>query len=378
MLTSRETHRAGETMKARGERIPSLDGLRAVAIVPVLYGHIEGTHGFPPVRLTQWTGDVAHLGVTVFFVISGFLITSLLMSERQRTGTISLKAFYLRRALRIFPAFYVFILVLVIADSLGAIHLSAADLAVSLTYTVNYYADRSWNIGRLWSLSVEEQFYLLWPLLFLVLSERNALIAAAVAFVAGPFVRAAMHVVFAPPSPVGDLEIFPAMADSLAIGCMLALLRPWLTTQRWYLGITGSAWLAPILVPAILVINRQLGYLLVDVAGTPIMLAAIATLIEASTRHAGSLAGRFLNARPVAFLGVLSYSLYLWQQPFLNRHADAPFTEFPQNLALAFAAALLSYFLVERPLLGLRRRLGRSPVLPARAEGIAASSTGTP
>jgi len=365
--------RERNSMAAGGGRIPSLDGLRAVSISLVLYGHLEGGHGFPSIGITRWFGDVAHLGVTVFFVISGFLITSLLMSERERTGTISLKNFYLRRTLRIFPAFYAFILALIAASVLGWIDLGGRDLAFALTYTVNYDADRSWNIGHLWSLSIEEQFYLLWPFVFLMLRERRAVIAAVLAFAAGPLVRLAMRLAFPAGSPWRDLEIFPAMADSIAIGCVLALLRPWLLEQAWYLRLTGSAWLAIVLVPLILAINSRLGYGLVDLVGSPILLVSIALLIEASTRRAQSLAGRFLNLPPVVFLGVLSYSLYLWQQPFLNRHLDTTPTSFPLNLALAFGCALLSYFLIERPLVGVRRRLERSPVLPdaklARTEG---------
>jgi peptidoglycan/LPS O-acetylase OafA/YrhL len=90
-----------------GWRMPSLDGIRAISMV--LYGHLSGTRHFPvsnPGGYGCWFGDVAHLGVFVFFVIYGFLITSLLMSEREMTGTISLKRCYLRRVLRIFPAFY--------------------------------------------------------------------------------------------------------------------------------------------------------------------------------------------------------------------------------------------------------------------------------
>jgi peptidoglycan/LPS O-acetylase OafA/YrhL len=354
-------------MTAGSGRIPSLDGLRAVSISLVLYGHLEGGHGFASLHLTRWFGDVAHLGVTVFFVISGFLITSLLMSERERTSTISLKNFYLRRTLRIFPAFYAFILALVLADAIGWIDLSGRDLAFAVTYTVNYDVDRSWNIGHLWSLSIEEQFYLLWPCVFLMLRERRALIAAVLAFAAGPLVRLAMRLAFPAGSPWRDLEIFPAMADSIAIGCVLALLRPWLLEQAWYLRLSGSAWLALVLVPLILVINSRLGYSLVDLVGSPILLVSVALLIEASTRRAESIAGRFLNFPPVVFLGVLSYSLYLWQQPFLNRHLDTAPTTFPLNLALAFGCALLSYFLIERPLVGVRRRLERSPVLPPSA-----------
>lgn len=154
-----------------GARIPSLDGIRAISILMVCYGHLSGTRNFP-VSITaygRWCGDVAHLGVLVFFVISGFLITTLLMSERETTGAISLKRFYLRRIVRIFPAFYAFILVMAIATLSGAVHLTGRDFAYVLTYTVNVEPNRALQIGHLWSLSIEEQFYLLWPLTLLAL-----------------------------------------------------------------------------------------------------------------------------------------------------------------------------------------------------------------
>ncbi|NUO71390.1 MAG: acyltransferase, partial [Frateuria sp.] len=112
-----------------GTRMPSLDGLRAVSILMVCYGHLCGTRRFP-VSIAQygrWCGDVAHLGVLVFFVISGFLITLLLMGERETTGGISLKRFYLRRMVRIFPAFYAFILVMAVATASGAVQLTGRD-----------------------------------------------------------------------------------------------------------------------------------------------------------------------------------------------------------------------------------------------------------
>jgi peptidoglycan/LPS O-acetylase OafA/YrhL len=356
-------------------RIPSLDGIRAVSILMVLYGHLTGTRGFPNRMDSDWgnvLGDVAHLGVLVFFVISGFLITSLLMSEREKTGTISLGKFYLRRVLRIFPAFYALILALGVASWLGWIDLSGQDFAYALTYTVNYYPNHPWQIGHLWSLSIEEQFYLLWPATLLVLRRRRALIVAMLAILAGPAVRAAIrewmfHV--DPSTPLGGMAIFPAMCDYLATGCALALLRPWLLQQNWYLRLTGSRWLA-LAVPLALLINREAGYTLVELLFSPVMNICIALLVESSTRHTRSLAGRFLNWKPVAFLGVLSYSLYLWQQPFVNRHSAAWANAFPQNVIFAVGCALLSYFLIERAFLGLRKRLERTDSLPVRARGV--------
>lgn len=101
--------------------------------------------------------------------------------------------------------------------------------------------------------------------------------------------------------------------------------------------------------------------------GSPLMNLCLVVLIESSTRHANSVAGRLLNWKPVVFIGVLSYSLYLWQMPFLDHRSDAWMHAFPQNLLLVFLAALSSWFLVERPFNRLRRRLRRGNELPAIA-----------
>ena len=352
-----------------GTRMPSLDGLRAVSILMVCYGHLCGTRHFPVSidEYGRWCGDVAHLGVLVFFVISGFLITSLLMGERETAGEISLKRFYLRRIVRIFPAFYAFILVMAIATAAGVVQLSGRDFAHALTYTVNFEVGRSMQIGHLWSLSVEEQFYLLWPLTLLALRGRRALAVAVAAIFVGPLVRFAIHEWISrvdPRFPGEMLTSFPAMFDYLAAGCALALLRPWLLTRTWYLRLSGSRWLV-LAVPLVLLINRMGSHTVAILLGSPVMNVCLALLIEASTRHARSLGGRFLNWKPVVFLGVLSYSLYLWQSPFLDHRSAAWTNAFPQNLILVFFAALSSWFLVERPFIRLRRRLRHGDGLPA-------------
>lgn len=355
-----------------GSRIPSLDGIRAISILMVLYGHASSTRDFPVSivgKYGSWFGDVAHLGVLVFFVISGFLITSLLMGERGATGTISLKRFYLRRILRIFPAFYAFILVLAIAVWLGAIHLTGRDFVFALSYTVNYVPHPPWRTGHLWSLSVEEQFYLLWPMALFALRERRALILAVAAIFAGPLVRVAIRewIFHVDPDSLGGMtKSFPAMFDYLATGCALALLRPWLLTRTWYLRLTASRWLA-LAIPLVLLINRMGNHTTAILLGSPVMNVCLALLIESGTRHASSWVGRLLNWKPIVFLGVLSYSLYLWQELFLDYQSRAWMDAFPQNLGFALLAALASYSLIERPFVRLRSRLRRRTGLAARA-----------
>jgi len=342
-----------ERQSGRADHLPSLDGLRAISIALVLLGHLSGTRGFG--KLDLGVGDYAHLGVIVFFVISGFLITRLMLSERRKNGCVSLKLFYARRTLRLFPASYAFIACVCLLWWVGVVHLQAADIWHAVTYTVNFLPERSWQIGHLWSLSVEEQFYLLWPCTFVVLGPRRAGWVAAGVILFGPVARSGAWL-FLRGTPYRNLEMFPMVADSLAMGCLLARVGGWLERKNWYLQLfrpVCSVGLAAL----ILLINRYMGYTVVEVFGTSVVNLSLAILIHRSVYCSRDWIGQVLNWKPIAFVGVLSYSLYLWQQLFLNRNSCAWVNVFPQNLVFTIAAALGSYFLLERPVLRLRRRL---------------------
>jgi peptidoglycan/LPS O-acetylase OafA/YrhL len=332
-------------------RIPSLDGLRAVSILLVLYGHAVGTAGFP---VTKRSFGLAEAGVRIFFIISGFLITLLLLKELDSTGRISLKGFYRRRILRIFPAFYAYwtvILVLVLAGSLA---IPPRDFVYAATYTINYVIERPWHLGHLWSLAVEEQFYALWPLTIFLLGRRRAFWAAGTVVLMVPFIRLAQFR-FWPSHRLGITEEFHTIADCIATGCVLAGLQGWLWSYDRYRRFIGSwqFWLAPLaaMVAVVAGLHPRVKWLV----GIPIFNISVALCIDRWTRlsDADPIA-KALNWRPLAFLGVLSYSLYLWQQPFMDRSGHHPWNRFPLNVALAFLLALVSYYLIEKPFLSLR------------------------
>ena len=353
----------------RGEsatRIPSLDGLRAISVLSVLLGHLCGTRGFSIFDPYPRVGDVARLGVTVFFVISGFLITGLLMKERADTGDISLRNFYVRRVLRIVPAFLVFVVCMLGASALGLVQLTGTDLATALTWTVNFNPHRSWAIGHLWSLSVEEQFYLLWPATIVLFGLARGRNWAIVAFVAAPVIRVGMHVLL-PQSPLRDLEIFPAVADPMAIGCIVAIERERLLKYRWWLALTRPVAAWPMLAFAALML-RFSDYTAVSFVMVPLTLVALVAIVEGSTRWTGA-AARALNTPALVWIGTLSYSLYLWHQPFLNRGSEAPWTSFPLNLLATFGCAIGSYYLIEAPFLKLRRRFRAGALNSAKTAG---------
>jgi peptidoglycan/LPS O-acetylase OafA/YrhL len=346
----------------RARRIPSLDGVRAISIGLVLLWHLAGTSNFLPRSALAPLGDVGNLGVRVFFVISGFLITLLMLDEIEATGTVSLKLFYLRRSLRILPACYAYILFVVIAYRLGLATLSAGDLFHAVTYTMNYYKQASWVVGHLWSLSVEEQFYLLWPVVIAFFGVRRSTLIAASALCIAPLCRLAIPI-FLPASTYGIQWWFPAIMDAIATGCLLAIFRNRLEAASLYMSILRSRWF--VLIPCSAFLANIRPGRLSAVLLQPFMNLALAVTIHRVVLFDKTTSGRLLNMRPVAFVGVLSYSLYLWQQLFLNRSSHSVVCAFPWNLMFAGAAAAGSYIFIEKPALAIRKKLQRRVEQPA-------------
>jgi peptidoglycan/LPS O-acetylase OafA/YrhL len=344
------------TKTATPARIPSLDGLRAISIALVLVDHLARSRYFPPVTALlpfNTAGYLGNLGVRAFFVISGFLITTLLIEERRKNGRISLPLFYLRRTLRIFPAFYVFLLAMGILAASRIISLRPGDMLHAVTYTINYHYDREWWLGHIWSLAVEEQFYLIWPFLMVLAGTRKAMMGAVAVVLTAPALRLGLLMLY-PGKHAWMGEAFPLVADALATGCLLAGFREALIANRWYRGLLESrvfGWV-PLLA---LLANSYPGGRIHSAIFDSAVNFAIAITVDRYVRMPATTAGRFLNWRPVAFIGVLSYSLYLWQQPIL-RHGDT-LLPFPISLLCVFAMACLSYRFVETPFLTLRKRL---------------------
>ncbi len=342
-----------------GGRIASLDGLRALSIALVLFCHLCGTRSFPvSTYFLRGIADTGNLGVRIFFVISGFLITSLLLEERAITGRISLKNFYLRRVFRIFPAGYTYIAIIGLLGLLGFCQVTRADYLAACTYTLDFVQRHDWNLGHLWSLAVEEQFYLLWPFALCVAGKKHGLLVAGIFFLIGPLSRLAGHL--APDSLAFSSFSFFCNADALASGCLLAGLWGRLGRSVRY-GRFRQSW-AFLAIPLLAVIcvvweERWPGGSLADL----LLNVCIALGIEWCVRRRTTIIGRVLNWRPIAFVGTLSYSLYLWQQLFIDRHLFDAVHSFPLNVMLAFALAALSFFCIERPFLRLRKRFSSVP-----------------
>jgi peptidoglycan/LPS O-acetylase OafA/YrhL len=336
-------------------RLSGLDGLRALAVAGVIADHLAlstGAFGGWAVR--------GRFGVTVFFVLSGFLITHLMLAEETRTGTISLPRFYARRAFRILPPAVAYLAVIALLMTLGAIAAHYADLATSLLFVRNYFLGADDTTAHFWSLSVEEQFYLAWPLLLVLLPRRARLPAVIALLTAVPFWKTHYIAYVQHPFGFDDQVVTPFNADALLVGCLLALLRSSAACGRWL----RSAWLASLfaLILGLALVGAALGrtrYASIDalVWTGEGALVGVALIINTLIERRASALNPLLDAPPVAWLGRISYSLYLWQQLFCKACPHWWAGRPPQGVLLALAAAAASYYLIEQPALRLRDRL---------------------
>jgi peptidoglycan/LPS O-acetylase OafA/YrhL len=330
-------------IRETGARNHILDAWRAFSVMLVIGGHFSESWLFTEGTVHEAVGHYARLGVYFFFVISGYIITHLLLEEKRTTGRVVLSAFYVRRAFRILPALWVFLLVMGLLSALGVAHLSWPAFLSVATFTCN--TGFFWCtaiLGHTWSLAVEEQFYLTWPVMvalvppryihlaawsavaiFMAMSQTGMLfaqwinnslcfgsIAAGAAYASSPALQKAI-----------------ARLDSpgfLLLSACVLIARPWLPI--WF---PGQFRLNDLLMPFI-----------------------ICHLIFGTFPY-GRKPGEFAVTRALAPIGLVSYSLYLWQQPFAFKTPDMDSS--PLLLLLLAPAAIGSYLYVERPAIRMAR-----------------------
>jgi peptidoglycan/LPS O-acetylase OafA/YrhL len=339
----------------RTHYIPTLDGWRAFAIAGVLLCHSFAS--------TYWSMSGA-LGVNLFFAISGYLITARLLAEHRSTGAFSLQNFYLRRAFRILPPALIYLAVVAILAALGVVEASRTDIVSCLVFLRNYWGAapfHGWYTGHFWSLAVEEQFYVFWPLLLLFSGPKRARwVAPALAISFAVWRSVDMRHAW-----MADLFHNEALRngslrsdyrmDAILWGCTLAILTQTRDLKK-LVSLKTSSWLAIAALVAAVALNvfQPKGYMIAQALLFPI--AVIATVAQPQ-----AWLSRILESSPLQRIGRLSYSLYLWQQLFFHSgYHHALLQRFPLNLALALACAWLSYRYVERPAIVFGRKLMQS------------------
>jgi len=340
---------------------PALDGMRGVAILFVM-----AFHSFADV------GQGGFIGVDMFFVLSGFLITTLLLEERDRVGRVSLRLFYARRALRLLPALMVLCGVclawVLLAPANAATEGTYLGVPSALLYVSNLIAALGHRLGLLehtWSLSVEEQFYLLWPLALvgmLALSGRKAVLNLCLCVVAGIF--AFRMIAFMDSSTLVRTTklYYLTRADALLVGCSVAVAASLGYVARFPARLArAAAWLGGLILVLVVLFVPRWDSSVMYLGGFTVVAAATGVLIVGLVHHPVPRLVSWLSTPRLVSIGRISYGLYLWHVPIgfvLARQTSLPTV--PRALLvwpMSFGAAILSYVLVERPALRFKARL---------------------
>jgi peptidoglycan/LPS O-acetylase OafA/YrhL len=329
----------------RSVYLSTLDGWRAIACALVVVDHTARGIGVgePSVFIH------GQHGVNIFFGLSGLLITTKIMEEREQTGSISLVNFYRRRMFRLYPAAFLFLAVVAVLASLGCVPLKPIDFTACVFYFRNFCDSSSSLVtSHFWSLAIEEQFYLVVPVTFLLLGTRRFQSFATVGIAVSAFSR---WLFFCTHPEYSYLLAFRTdrRVDGLLAGCLMAIVlkdsraRAWLkralNLSVWSVLAAGLVWW----------IHRHGEF-------TTVLESLLIPLLLAGTvlRHETWVA-RVLEWKPLRVMGRASYSLYLWQQLFaFHSSGDLPFSalqHFPLNVVAIIACAGASYYFVERPLL---------------------------
>lgn len=308
-------HRDAATPKGLLYR-PDLDGLRAVAVLLVIASHAD----FPVAN------DGGNAGVTAFFVLSGYLITRLLCEEQSVTGRIDLAAFYRRRVARLAPALLLFTaFIVVVGLAFGWSGDWRLGMAATVLYAGNWVEAMGGQIGpfgHTWTLAIEEQFYIVWPILIVLLGRRWLIWPALFGVVLGAAAQLWAE---------GNYSYFSTLTrgDAILLGCVLGILRP--RTPAWM----GCAGVSALVIASYLQPNY---YLMM-----PVCILAAALVVTSEWPALGVLAP----------IGKRAYGLYLWNWPLTVLFG-------PVGQILTFLVAALSYTLVERPI--TRRSRAARPV----------------
>lgn len=351
-------------------RFPSLDGIRAISILGVIYAHACESPGFPNIDYSVFQFALSFVfgdhGVNAFFVVSGFIITSLLLKEESQGSQISLRNFYIRRALRILPAYFTYLLVIYLVNNFNIIKdLDVRSFVQPLTFTTGTWGlptTPGRTLGHSWSLSVEEQFYLFWPtLLVIVRSQKWRNVIVVLLILSIPCIRAIYYYIYHQPY----YYTFPLRGDCILMGCFLALNSK--TIVKLFANRTLQRILLVLLCSCTYILGRftakaYLGFITVplDIFFQGLFFSMIIISYSCIPRKQ-SFVYKILNLKPVAFIGVLSYSLYIWQQAILQTSATIvhSWKSFPYNIIITFLLAVGSYYLLEKPFLRLRHKFSK-------------------
>jgi peptidoglycan/LPS O-acetylase OafA/YrhL len=379
--------RPAENIKATiglGQRIPALDGLRGIAVLAILFRHFN-IMGGAGVRLDHVVGELANaswMGVDLFFVLSGFLITGILCDAKGHDYYF--RNFYVRRCLRIFPLYYAFLLLLLVATPhilrgySQQMNTSLANQGWLWTYATNILIAirQDWSTAvpganHLWSLAVEEQFYALWPAVVLLSTRRRLIVTCLVLIAAAPLIRTALWI--AGDNYLASYVLTFARADTFAVGAFIAVAvrtpEAFAHTLRWARTVTIAT--AILVISGVVLRGRWSEEdVLVFTLGFSVVAFMCGGLLVEALRPQGPV-HRLCDSPTLRSLGLYSYGLYVFH-PSIRRflldkafvHAQIPklfgsqllreLAVLAAGITVSFGAAWLSWHLFEKQILKLK------------------------
>jgi peptidoglycan/LPS O-acetylase OafA/YrhL len=343
-------------------KIPSLDGLRAISILLVLVAHCFYDLDYKIAKLGS-------LGVEIFFVISGFLITTLLLKEKAIKNKISLKNFYIRRGLRILPVIFLFLFALLILNHVYQLHISNRSFMTAVFFAKNIpiYNSSEWYTGHLWSLAVEEQFYIIFPVIISLLSLKNykRLVIFLIIFLT--ILNYCFHsfadVLY---SNKFNHRIVIVIVNLLSSGTVSILVGSFFSVLLFYNSaflnrlININSYFLSLIIFLIALVLRFPYFHLYMISFTNTIYAFMIGIVIMMNLNKACLMAKILNLKFITQIGILSYSLYIWQQLFSNNqpwektfiYADSLLL----NLPILFLVAYLSYRYYEKKFLNIKDR----------------------
>ena len=341
------------------KNIQSLDGLRAIAIALVLVWHIQFALNCPPYiyNLCKYF-EFGNSGVQLFFVISGFLITGLLLKEQAEAGIIQVKSFFMKRFLKIIPSYVIYLLTIVILSFFTITTLDKKNFLTAFLFISDFTGSKNWLVGHYWTLAVEIQFYFCLPVMVIFLPRKYFLVAAIVLlYDLFYFVLRLYPILF----------IFRGLFLSLPpliFGSMLSLglYKNWF--KRIYTILMHPVFAFSLILSLVIFFPRfykPLRFLKIPYDYMISCLLMTSFLYYAIHCNKGNIVYLLLNNRIIVTIGALSYSIYVWQQLFFAPasafNVYPTWAVFPLNIVLMTATALLSYNFVEKPFLRLKAKL---------------------
>lgn len=335
---------------AKLEYIPSLDGLRAIAVTMVMFLHAH-----------FYLGKNGAIGVQIFFILSGFLITTILLDEFFKYGTINIRYFYFKRILRLFPALFIMLIVVLIyaffTNNLVVKYTLFKEITASALYITNLVYGKGWwknhhpiALPHTWSLAVEEQFYLIWPCLFLLIMF----------YIGIKFLKVALIILFIFSISycfINSHFLYNIFDESLLLGCLLSIFR---FSGNFKIRISPTLLFISLLLLSFYGISPFTFYpvssiylifsrIFVDILSSIVLLG----LVDISSYN---FTKKLLSTDLFVYFGKISYSLYLWHKPVFVYFtclslSYKPSTLFILKFAVTFMLAILSWELIEKKII---------------------------